>query len=530
MVPYKYGYLYEAESVHKGILIEYDGGVITNSELYSEQFELHESLYSDSFIRFGACEANYVKFRVARDVGKLKGKRITVKYILEGDSEKYFQVGVYTVQSDTPSGDRFYRDIIAYDDMYKIIHTDVKGFIQNSITFPITLMEIREAILNYLEIEWDGVGCFSDQYVIYGIKDDAKKITAQEVIEATIEPGCAFGNIDRFGVFGIVKLEPITFEETYPGDDTFPSYMLIPSNANSVYADGWHNKYNYRDGKIYFDIWDKYMFYGEEYFTHYHEKHEMYIEFEDFEPSYRICCMMDESYYVEKGNGNRKYYPLIFYYIKDGVICSGNFQVNAYIDHGETIELVKSSLFLYKDDSSDCLWKITGLPCFYDEESMEMYLKYGYVSGCINWNGTYEYKKGLCIDCEYDDYYVPYVKRTSIQTNNDSLGRVPYSGIGAKYNMISDIFIYGEDKSSVMSKCISIMYDFLQNVNTYGGSVPVRATMRGNPCMRLGDSIRINARLGTFDTYIAKRTLKGIQSLKDSIEFNAQEEFNEEIL
>lgn len=528
MVPYKYGYLYEEESVHKGILIEYDGGVITNSELYSEQFELHESLYSDSYIRFGACESNYVKFRVSQDVGSLKGKRITVKYILEGDSEKCFQVGVYTVQSDTPSGNRFYRDIIAYDDMYKIIHTDVKKFIQEKITFPTTLLEIRTSILDYLEIEWDGKGLFSDQYVVYGIKDDVDKITAQTAIEATLEPGCAFGNIDRFGVFYIVKFEPITFKGIYPGDDIFPTHMLMPSNANIVYADGWHNQYKYRDGKIYFDIWDKYVFYGEEFFTKYSEKHEMCIEFEDFDPSYRICCMMDESYYVEKGHS--KYYPLVFYYIKDGAIYSGNFQVNAYIDQGETIELVKSSLLLYKDESSDCLWKITGLPCFYDEKSMEMYLKYGDVLGCINWNGTYEYKKSLCIDCEYDDYYVPDLERTSMQTNNDTFGRVPVGNSGAKYNIISDLFLFQNNETLVMESYIDIMDNFLKNVNTFGGSVPVRATMRGNPCIRLGDSVRINARLGMFDTYIVTRTLSGIQSLKDAIEFKAQEEFNEEDL
>lgn len=525
---YKYGYLYEEESVHKGILIEYDGGIITNSELYSEQFELHESLYSDSYIRFGACESNYVKFRVSQDVGSLKGKRITVKYILEGDSEKCFQVGVYTVQSDTPSGNGFYRDIIAYDDMYKIIHTDVKKFIKEKITFPTTLPQIRMAILDSLGIEYDDTELSCDGYVVYGIKDGADKITAQTAIEATLELGCAFGNIDRFGVFSIVRFQPITFGEVYPGDDTFPSYTLIPSMENVVYLDGWHNQYDSKDGKIYFDIWDKYLFDGEEYFTNYNSKHRMYIEFEDFDESYRLCCMMDKNNYVEKGV--YKYYPLVFHYIKDGVICSIGLMVNSYVDRGETIELVSSPLYVYADENYDSLWKITGLPCFYDEESMEMYLKYGYVFGCINWNGTYEYKKSLCIDCEYDDYYIPDIERTSMQTNNDAFGRVPIGSSGAKYNIISDLFLFENDETLIMQTYITIMDDFLKNVNTFGGAVPVKATIRGNPCMRLGDSVRVNARLGTFDTYIATRTLSGIQSLKDAIEFKAQEEFNEEIL
>lgn len=528
MVPYKYGYLYEEESVRKGILIEYDGGVITNSELYSEQFELHESLYSDSFIRFGACEANYVKFRVARDVGKLKGKRITVKYILEGDSEKYFQVGVYTVQSDTPSADRRYRDIIAYDDMYKLIHTDVKSYIKNNITFPIAAYEMRFSILEHLGIENGDTSFYPcDEYLIYGIADDADSISGQTIVEATLEPNCAFGNIDRFGAFQGVTLQRLTERELYPSDHIYPTYGQFPREESTVYIDGWHNKYDYRDGKIYFDIWDKFIFGGKEYFTFYEPKQEMYIEFEDFDPGCRLCCMMDEDDYIKDTNQSR-YCSVLFYYLKDGVIFGMNSQVNSYVDG----ELVTSTLRVYKDKIYDTntLRKITGLPCFEDEESMRRYMLEDSVLGCVNWNGTYKYKRDLCAECKYEDYFVPDIQQTSIQTNTEENTILRLYNSGTRYSMNSNIFIYGEGDTNIKTNCAYILGDFLKNVNTFSGSVPVEASIRGNPCIRLGDSVRINARLGTFDTYITKRTLSGIQNLKDSIEFKAQEEFNGEIL
>ena len=64
MVDYKYAELYQKDSVDKQLNIVFDGGEITNSDIHSEEFELTESLCSDSQLRFGSCEASMIKFRI----------------------------------------------------------------------------------------------------------------------------------------------------------------------------------------------------------------------------------------------------------------------------------------------------------------------------------------------------------------------------------------------------------------------------------------------------------------------------------
>ena len=74
MVDYKYAELYQQNSVDKQLNIAFDGGEITNTDIHSEQFELTESICSDSQLRFGSCEASVVKFRISNIFTPLKDK------------------------------------------------------------------------------------------------------------------------------------------------------------------------------------------------------------------------------------------------------------------------------------------------------------------------------------------------------------------------------------------------------------------------------------------------------------------------
>ena len=108
MVDYKYAELYQKDSVDKQLNIEFDGGNITNTNIHSEQFELTESLCSDSQLRFGSCEASVVKFRISNIFTPLKDKWLTVTETLNHNVDTPFQFGFYKVHSDTPTADRHY--------------------------------------------------------------------------------------------------------------------------------------------------------------------------------------------------------------------------------------------------------------------------------------------------------------------------------------------------------------------------------------------------------------------------------------
>ena len=125
MVDYKYSELYKQESVDKQLNIAFDGGNITNTDIHSEQFELTESLCSDSQLRFGSCEASMIKFRISNIFTPLKDKWLTVTETLNHNTDTPFKFGKYKVYSDTPTANRRYRDVVAYDQMYDIINADL---------------------------------------------------------------------------------------------------------------------------------------------------------------------------------------------------------------------------------------------------------------------------------------------------------------------------------------------------------------------------------------------------------------------
>ena len=76
MIDYDYADLFKQNSVDKQITITSDDGLvnITNNELHQEEFELTESLCSESELTFGCCEAGMIKFKVSNVFLPMKGK------------------------------------------------------------------------------------------------------------------------------------------------------------------------------------------------------------------------------------------------------------------------------------------------------------------------------------------------------------------------------------------------------------------------------------------------------------------------
>lgn len=67
MINYQYAELFKKDSIDKQLTIETDDKTtkITNVELHQEQFELTESICSESELTIGSCEAAVLKFTVS---------------------------------------------------------------------------------------------------------------------------------------------------------------------------------------------------------------------------------------------------------------------------------------------------------------------------------------------------------------------------------------------------------------------------------------------------------------------------------
>ena len=231
---------------------------IDNSMLEIGTFALEESLCSESELKFGACEANCVKFTARNTAGSIIGKTISIEETIDGDSENPMPCGVFKVASDVPTADRTKRQITAYDAMYDIINTDVKAWYAG-LSFPMTLRQFRNSFFAHLGIAQVETSLVNDSMTVNKTlvatqTDDSSAVTEEPaisgktVVTAICEINGCFGNINRDGKFEYVFLKEIT-SALYPAEDLFPADNLFPSDANTESMTGHYITFDYEDFK-----------------------------------------------------------------------------------------------------------------------------------------------------------------------------------------------------------------------------------------------------------------------------------------
>jgi hypothetical protein len=231
---------------------------IDNSMLEIGTFSLEESLCSESELKFGACEANCVKFTARNTAGNIIGKTISIEETIDGDSQNPMPYGIFKVASDVPTADRTKRQITAYDAMYDIINTDVKAWYAG-LSFPMTLKQFRDSFFAHLGIAQVETSLVNDSMtvnktIVATQTDDSSAVTEESsisgktVVTAICEINGCFGNINREGKFEYVFLKAIT-SALYPAEDLFPSDSVFPSDANTESMTGHYITFDYEDFK-----------------------------------------------------------------------------------------------------------------------------------------------------------------------------------------------------------------------------------------------------------------------------------------
>lgn len=229
---------------------------IDNSMLEIGTFALEESLCSESELKFGACEANCVKFTARNTAGNIIGKTISIEETIDGDSKNPMPYGVFKVASDVPTADRTKRQITAYDAMYDIINTDVKAWYAG-LSFPMTLKKFRDSFFTHLGIAQVETNLVNDSMtvnktIVATQTDDSSAVTEESaisgktVVTAICEINGCFGNINREGKFEYVFLKAIT-SALYPAEDLFPADNVFPSDANTESMTGHYITFDYED-------------------------------------------------------------------------------------------------------------------------------------------------------------------------------------------------------------------------------------------------------------------------------------------
>lgn len=232
MVDFKYADLYLKDSVDKQLSISFDGGEITNTELHQGRFELNESLCSEKQLRFGSCESSSIKFRISNIFTQLAGKWLTITEALDGNTDAIFSFGKYKVNSDKPTADRRYRDIVAYDAMYDILIAEVSEWYNEILPdsdSTVTLKEFRDSFFQNFGIEQQEVTLVNDSMVVSKTINPSQ-MSGKTVVNAICEINGCFGHIGRDGRFHYVFLKESS-EVIYPSDTLYPMDNIYPMDG-----------------------------------------------------------------------------------------------------------------------------------------------------------------------------------------------------------------------------------------------------------------------------------------------------------
>ena len=233
MVDYTLQDLFYRQNVDKQFIITTDDGsvTITNTELHQESFELTESLCSENELTFGACEAAAVKFTISNIFTSLKNKCITVKIILDGNSDNPFILGRYKVVSDKPTADRIKREIEAYDALYDMINADVVDWYNNILPTTdtyITFKTFRDSFFAHFGITQKELTLVNDTMTVSrGVYTD--ELSGGQVLNAICEINGCLGHIGRSGQFEFVYLSntaPITINKSYYTSADYQDYIV----------------------------------------------------------------------------------------------------------------------------------------------------------------------------------------------------------------------------------------------------------------------------------------------------------------
>lgn len=243
MVDYKYKDLFLKSHVDKQLLIAADDGLFTatNPDINWENFELTESLCSESELRFGSCEAGMVKFQIRNAFIPLAGKWLTITETLDGNADVPFQYGRYKVFSDVPTADKEYRDIMAYDSMYDILNADMAAWYNSVLpneNSTVMLRQFRASFIRHFgltEVVPQG-GLVNDSMTVERTINP-EQISGKDIITAICEINGCFGHIGRDRKFHYIYL-PQAIEGLYPANDLHPDHApewMVQAKTGHLY-------------------------------------------------------------------------------------------------------------------------------------------------------------------------------------------------------------------------------------------------------------------------------------------------------
>ena len=130
---------------------------------------------------------------------------------------------------------------------------------------------------------------------------------------------------------------------------------------------------------------------------------------------------------------------------------------------------------------------------------------------------------GNYISANYEEYTVDKIDKLVIRQEDSDIGCIVGSGTNA-YIIQGNFLVYGKNATDLTA--------IANNIKDQIFAVwyrPCEVELRGNPCLEVGDGIRLNTSYEIVYSYIFKRTLSGIQFLRDDFYADGLKKRNEQV-
>ena len=225
--------LYNSDSVQKTLILEFYRNkedsepelVVSNTNIISESMVLNEALCDEETLEFGSVFASRFEIDIFNVDADLMGYYLKV-YMTISDTSYKMPLFNGVVESAKLKNNRKQRHILAYDDIYNILDTDVTSWYlslanENS-TMSYTIKDFRELLMNYLGLDFEEKTLVNDNFLMF-IQTDKQDITARDLLHDVCEINGCFGRISRGNKFIFQEINLINYH--------YPSYELYPINS-----------------------------------------------------------------------------------------------------------------------------------------------------------------------------------------------------------------------------------------------------------------------------------------------------------
>lgn len=136
---------------------------------------------------------------------------------------------------------------------------------------------------------------------------------------------------------------------------------------------------------------------------------------------------------------------------------------------------------------------------------------------------SYRINKSDYITADYEDYIVEPITKLQIRSSDSDVGTIIGNGNNA-YIIENNMLTY-QKTANEMQKIAQNIYNKISKIRYR----PFTADLRGNPCLEVGDAIRILTKNAIVESYVLERDFKGIQALRDSFSSVGEQYYSEKV-